>query len=190
MKKIVISVIITLAFSVFAIQAVEQSLFSSGGIIESTNGGYRFPDGTMQTSAATPTGWVAIPDSPLKFVGYSTNLLSASSSIDLALLDGTALCHESFGVGSSISASREIRVAIDDGTFIQPASGIAFFLASDVIPLAYQLGVLLHDPHLNIVVPAQAVIAISSVEGLFYSAETLPSPDSWRVACSARVAPI
>jgi hypothetical protein len=52
MKRIVITMILTLALTAFAIQAVEQTAFSGAGIIESTTGGFKFPDGSVQTTAA------------------------------------------------------------------------------------------------------------------------------------------
>lgn len=53
MKRTIITVIITLALTAFAIHAVEQTAFSGAGIIESTTGGFKFPDGTVQLSAAS-----------------------------------------------------------------------------------------------------------------------------------------
>ena len=54
MKRTIITVILTLAFTAFAIQAVEQTAFSGAGIIHSTTGGFKFPDGSVQLSAITP----------------------------------------------------------------------------------------------------------------------------------------
>jgi hypothetical protein len=54
MKRTIITVILTLAFTAFAIQAVEQTAFSGAGIIHSTTGGFKFPDGSIQLSAITP----------------------------------------------------------------------------------------------------------------------------------------
>lgn len=51
MKRTIITVILTLAFTAFAIQAVGQTAISGAGVIESTTGGFKFPDGTVLTSA-------------------------------------------------------------------------------------------------------------------------------------------
>jgi len=55
MKRISFGVFVTLALSAFAIYAEEQTAFSGAGVIESTTGGFKFPDGTQQTSASTDT---------------------------------------------------------------------------------------------------------------------------------------
>ncbi len=52
MKRILITIILTLALTAFAIQAVGQTALSGAGIIESTSGGFKFPDGSVQTTAA------------------------------------------------------------------------------------------------------------------------------------------
>lgn len=54
MKRTIITVILTLALSAFAIQAVEHTAFSGAGIVESTTGGFKFPDGSIQLSATSP----------------------------------------------------------------------------------------------------------------------------------------
>jgi hypothetical protein len=52
MKRTVVTVILTLAFTAFALHAVEQTAFKATGIIESTEGGFKFPDGSVQLSAS------------------------------------------------------------------------------------------------------------------------------------------
>ena len=52
MKRIIIAVILLLAFTTIIAQAVEQTAFSGAGVIESTTGGFKFPDGTLQTAAS------------------------------------------------------------------------------------------------------------------------------------------
>lgn len=54
MKRTVITVILTLAFTAFAIHAVEQTAFKGAGVIESTAGGFMFPDGSVQATAVAP----------------------------------------------------------------------------------------------------------------------------------------
>lgn len=51
MKRIIITAILTLVFTAYAIHAVEQIAFSGAGVIESSTGGFKFPDGSIQTSA-------------------------------------------------------------------------------------------------------------------------------------------
>lgn len=64
MKRILITAILTFAFTAFAIHAVEQIAFSGAGVIESTTGGFKFPDGSVQASAAAPIGCTAIESVP------------------------------------------------------------------------------------------------------------------------------
>lgn len=66
MKRTIITVILTLAFTAFAIQAVEQTAFSGAGIIESKSGGFKFPDGSVQLSAASSSGACT----PITYVPY------------------------------------------------------------------------------------------------------------------------
>lgn len=51
----VLTIIITLASLVYANQARAQVAISAGGVIESSTGGFKFPDGTVQETA-TPRG--------------------------------------------------------------------------------------------------------------------------------------
>lgn len=57
MKRTFMTVILTFAFTVFTIQAVAQTAFSGAGIIESTTGGFKFPDGTVLTSTESGKPW-------------------------------------------------------------------------------------------------------------------------------------
>lgn len=50
MKRIVITAIVTFALTAFAVHAV-QTAFTGAGVIESTVGGFKFPDGSVQTTA-------------------------------------------------------------------------------------------------------------------------------------------
>jgi hypothetical protein len=52
MKRVIITAILTFTFTALAVQAVTLTAFSGAGIIESTTGGFRFPDGSVQTTAA------------------------------------------------------------------------------------------------------------------------------------------
>ena len=52
MRRLFIAVTLSLAFTTTVAHAVEQAAFSAAGIIESTTGGFRFPNGTVQTTAS------------------------------------------------------------------------------------------------------------------------------------------
>jgi hypothetical protein len=52
MKRIIILVIMSLAFMTTTAQAVEQTAFSGAGVIESTVGGFKFPNKTVQSTAS------------------------------------------------------------------------------------------------------------------------------------------
>jgi hypothetical protein len=95
MKRTIITVILTLVFSAFAIQAVEQTAFSGAGIIHSTIGGFKFPDGSVQTEA-TPdnlaTRLAALEarsnrfvfldsDTPPKPVGNLVSIINAAKAL-------------------------------------------------------------------------------------------------------------
>lgn len=54
MKRIISTVVLTLVFTAFPIHAVDQTAFTGAGIIESTTGGFKFPDGSVQATADVP----------------------------------------------------------------------------------------------------------------------------------------
>ena len=54
MKRRAFTIILILILTSFAIQAVQPTVFSAVGVIESTIGGFKFPDGSIQASAAFP----------------------------------------------------------------------------------------------------------------------------------------
>lgn len=54
MKRICIAMVTSLALMTTATHAVEQTAFTAVGVIESTIGGFKFPDGSMQLSAILP----------------------------------------------------------------------------------------------------------------------------------------
>jgi hypothetical protein len=55
MKRLVFVVPITLVFLAYNIEASEQTSISSSGVIESKSGGFKFPDGSVQQTAAPTT---------------------------------------------------------------------------------------------------------------------------------------
>ena len=67
MKRIIIAVILTLALTTFTLQAMGQKAFTGAGIIESTIGGFMFPDGTVQLSAVQP------PCTAITYLPYDIN---------------------------------------------------------------------------------------------------------------------
>jgi hypothetical protein len=82
MKRTIITVILTLAFTAFAIQAVEQKAFSGAGIVESTTGGFKFPDGTVQTSAV-PVSCTAITYLPYVISSEGVYCFTGNLSTDM-----------------------------------------------------------------------------------------------------------
>ncbi|MCW8941613.1 MAG: hypothetical protein OQK93_00390 [Gammaproteobacteria bacterium] len=78
MKRTIITLILASTFTAFAIHAVEQKAFSGAGIIESTTGGFMFPDGTVQTSAAYGEGFAEALAELSKVTNYPTPAVDAS----------------------------------------------------------------------------------------------------------------
>lgn len=62
MKRIFIAVILSLVFTAFAVHATQQTAFKGEGLIESTTGGFKFPDGTIQTKAISTICGIADQD--------------------------------------------------------------------------------------------------------------------------------
>ena len=118
------------------------------------------------------------------FVGYSTGVLAIPNPQYL-LLEGTELCKETFGIDAAIATSKDIKAAINNGTFSRPLTSYAVFLPSDAISLGMdnENDHNLYDPHLNIKVPASAVIGTYFNRPYFNARLTLDGAVSWRVAC-------
>jgi hypothetical protein len=91
MKRTIITIILTLAFTAFAIQAVEQKAFSGAGVIESTAGGFMFPDGSVQASASAPPTCTPITTLPSVitvegvycFTGNLTTSMASGNAIEI-----------------------------------------------------------------------------------------------------------
>ena len=49
MKRLCLVAVGVLACAGWTVQAVAQSVISADGVIESTSGGFKFPDGSVQT---------------------------------------------------------------------------------------------------------------------------------------------
>jgi hypothetical protein len=133
MKRTAITVILTLAFTAFAIQAVEQKAFSGAGIIESTTGGFMFPDGSVQESAAAPTWCTAITSVPYSidtagvycFTGNLNTSMTSGIVIaiqaDNVVLDLNGWKLDGLGAGNATStlgiwASERKNITIRNGT--------------------------------------------------------------------------
>ena len=86
MKQIIITAILTLAFTAFAIQAVEQTAFSGAGVIESTTGGFKFPDGSVQLSATLPP-CTAVTSLPFIIDESGVYCLTGNLSTDNGFID-------------------------------------------------------------------------------------------------------
>jgi hypothetical protein len=86
MKRTIITIILTLAFTAFAIHAVEQKAFSGAGVIESTTGGFMFPDGSVQLTATLPP-CTAITSLPYVIDESGVYCLVGNLSTDNGLID-------------------------------------------------------------------------------------------------------
>lgn len=73
MKRLVFTVIMVLTLAVYATQSVAQTSISTDGVIESKNGGFKFPDGTVQETAAPAAPSLAgmFCEPPYVVIGYT-----------------------------------------------------------------------------------------------------------------------
>ena len=117
MKQIIITAILTFTFTTFAIHAVEQTAFSGDGIIESTSGGFKFPDGTVLTSAGAGelVNRVAQLEAKLEGVSRGTDLNTGKDTIrfsgmNVQIVNGTGSTIASpNGKGNLIIGYNEVR---------------------------------------------------------------------------------
>ena len=54
MQRTIITIILTLVFTALTSPTVAQTALKGAGVIESTTGGFKFPDGSVQLSASDP----------------------------------------------------------------------------------------------------------------------------------------
>jgi hypothetical protein len=110
MKRTIITAILTLVFTAYAIHAVEQTAFSGAGVIESSTGGFKFPDSTVQLTAVTASpGAVGFVDGPHhRFVSSKGNDANACT---------LALPCRSFAMGVTATAFGGKLVALDSGDY-------------------------------------------------------------------------
>lgn len=139
---------------------------------------------TANLQAGKPTN--PEPDPAGGFVGYSTGLLTGGSAG--ILIEGSELCRETFGVNATIATSRDIRAAIDNGTFSQPTN-YGVFIPSDTVKSGGDSYVFSYDPHININYRNQynqtLVDVISIIGTTFYWTHIpLSSTTPYHIACS------
>ena len=91
MKQRTFTAILILIFASFAIQAVQPTIFSAAGVIESTIGGFKFPDGTVQESAAAPPGCTAITFPYLPYVITSKGVYCVTEHLVFLSATGNAI---------------------------------------------------------------------------------------------------
>jgi len=94
MKRLIITVILTFALTAFAVHAV-QTAFSGAGVIESTTGGFKFPDGSVQTSASSSSG-ACTPITYLPYLISNSGVYCLTGDLSTAITDGAAI-----GIGAN-----------------------------------------------------------------------------------------
>ena len=88
MNRTIIRAILTLTLTAFAIQAVAQNAFSGAGTIESTSGGFKFPDGTVQLSATLPP-CIAITFLPFNII--EEGVYCFTGNLETSMASGSAI---------------------------------------------------------------------------------------------------
>jgi hypothetical protein len=141
MKRLIFAVIIILAFATYATQSVGQTAFSAAGVIESSTGGFKYPDGSVQLSAILPpcTAITYLPYSIFEEGVYcltgnlATSLLSGNAitvSADNVVLDLNGWTLDGLGAGSDtattgIYANQRKNITIRNGSIRGFLYGIA-----------------------------------------------------------------
>ncbi|MGD9265577.1 MAG: right-handed parallel beta-helix repeat-containing protein [Lysobacterales bacterium] len=162
MKRTVITVILTLAFTAFAIHAVEQTAFKGAGIIESSAGGFKFPDGSVQATAVTPAcaGITYVPftiSSPgvycftgnLEISATSGNAIDIQSDNVVIDMNGWTLSGLGAGTGTAhygFNAWQRKNITIRNGTIQGFYMGIRFY---DNHPYSASQGHLIEDVRID-----------------------------------------
>jgi len=91
MKCNALTAIIILLLASFAIQAVEPAQLSVEGIIESSVGGFKFPDGSVQQSAATSSAPVCTVISSLPTTISSAGVYCLNGNLNTTQTSGIAI---------------------------------------------------------------------------------------------------
>ena len=157
MKRIYFSLILTLVFAAFAAQAVEQTAFKGTGVIESTTGGFKFPDGSVQLSATLP------PCTPITYAPYSIieeGVYCFTGNLSVSITTGNAITIEADNVvidlngwsldgliprkGAGIYAYQRKNITIRNGTIRGFYRGVWL---EDVDPFIISQGHLVEDIH-------------------------------------------
>jgi parallel beta-helix repeat protein len=134
MKRLGFVLLLSLVCATYAIQAIGQTAFSAAGVIESSTGGFKFPDGSVQTSAASSSsGCVAITFVPVVINAagvycFTGNLSTASTtgsaifiSADNVTIDMNGWTLDGLGGGTAtlamgISSFNSSNITIRNGT--------------------------------------------------------------------------
>ena len=158
MKRIYFALILTLVFATFAAQAVEQTAFKGAGVIESTSGGFKFPDGSVQLSAITPP-CTAITYLPYTIIyegvycfteSLETNMASGNAiviNVDNVIIDLNGWMLDGLGAGAGtttrgIYAGQRKNITIRNGTIRGFKMGLYFY---DTSPYIISQGHLVED---------------------------------------------
>ena len=88
MKRIVFAVILASALTAFAIQATGQTAIKGAGVIESTTGGFKFPDGSVQTTAAV-SDCIAIEYIPYEVI--EAGVYCFTDNLTTSMITGNAI---------------------------------------------------------------------------------------------------
>ena len=157
MKHTIIAVTLTFALTAFALHAMEQKAFTGAGIIESTTGGFMFPDGSVQKTAATsPPGCKVIEAVPVVIdidglycldhdlvttieTGVAIDITSNWVTIDM---NGWSLVGLGAGSPTGIRAHNKQQVTIRNGKV--DGFGIGILMGVDSV---YPTGHLVEDTH-------------------------------------------
>lgn len=158
MKRIVITALVTFAFTALAVQAITQTAFSGAGVIESTNGGFKFPDGSVQLSAVTPSctaitylPYVISNEGVYCFTGNLETSMTSGEAITIEVddvtidLNGWMLDGSSAGVDSEtrgVFAYMRKNITIKNGTIRGFFAGV---ILQDYAPTEVSVGHIVED---------------------------------------------
>ena len=84
----------------WAVQAVAQTAISADGVVESTSGGIKFPDGTLQATSACGPG--------VRYLG-----ITVPTAPNLGYVALSRVCQTTFGAGTRMCRSSEIMSTVE-----------------------------------------------------------------------------
>jgi len=120
MKRTIITVILTLALTAFAVQAITQTAFSGAGIIESTTGGFKFPDGSVQLSAT------AQPCTAITYLPYTISIEGVycfTDHLETSMTSGDAITIEADNVVINLNGWKLDGLSAGNGTLAKGIFG-------------------------------------------------------------------